>query len=655
MELKPGLSVTPNVRLVRELGVGGMGSVWVAKHLSLETDVAVKFISQSLAKQEPSLVTRFKREAALAAKIDSPHVVRIFDHGVSEDGTPYIVMELLKGKSLADELDERGPLDTRSARLVLTQLAQVLSTAHRLGIVHRDIKPDNIFLIDSDYDVFVKVLDFGIAKRIEKADKKSFVTSSGAMVGTLEYMSPEQIIDASDVDFRADLWSLAVVAYHALTGEPPFMDPSQFKLCTKICQSQYSPATTEQPSLPPAIDAWFARALHVEPDARFDSARDMVDALTEALGGAGDEDELATSGKPAGDAFDVGDVLGVDEPPGEEESPAAESDASPKAAKPGAGRRRSGPGFEGSPTMSGSATSIGRTLRAQGRRNMALLGAAVVALVIALAVLWRSTGGDDAAPAHAVRESPGPQVSASASASAAASSKDPPKGMARIPARSYWIGCYSDDDKACFTDESPGHARQLAPYGIMVFEVTVAAYRECVSKGACLEPAPDEECTYQNGTDRQPITCVTWDDAKKYCQFRGWRLPTEEEWEAAARGDKHPDYPWGDEPPSCERTVMAAGPDAAGCATGGPREVGSSPKDRSWSGVMDLAGNVREWTATEYAAYPGGYADRDSQGRVNRGGSWLMQADQFSTSHTRGVDSPGQSRPDLGFRCAIDL
>src|SRR5690606_7201408 len=150
MELLPGTQVTDNVRLVAVLGEGGMGSVWVADHLSLKTRVAVKFLSAELVREDPNMLERFNREAALSARIKSPYVVQTFDHGVMRDGRPFIVMELLEGESLADRLERTRMLPLPEAVEVVSQVGKALSKAHKLGIVHRDIKPDNLFLTYDD-------------------------------------------------------------------------------------------------------------------------------------------------------------------------------------------------------------------------------------------------------------------------------------------------------------------------------------------------------------------------------------------------------------------------------------------------------------------------------------------------------------------------
>ena len=281
-DLLPGLLVTPTVRLTRPLGAGGMGSVWVADHLALKTEVVVKFMSKELA-QSPDAVARFSREAAAASQVKSPHVVQTFDHGVTTDGVPYIVMELLDGTDLARHLEKRGKMLPAEVTAIYTQVAKALGKAHAVGIVHRDLKPDNIFLCAGEGDdLFVKVLDFGIAKGDARLGSG---TTTGQVIGTPYYMSPEQIVGSRTIDLRADIWSLGVVAFELLTGKRPFDGETIGALTLAIHGRSPLPSSVD-PSLPPAFDGWFARSCAVSPAVRFASMKDAARALADAVGGA---------------------------------------------------------------------------------------------------------------------------------------------------------------------------------------------------------------------------------------------------------------------------------------------------------------------------------------------------------------------------------
>ncbi|WP_437565302.1 serine/threonine-protein kinase [Sorangium sp. So ce542] len=281
--MNPGQQVTSTLRLARELGKGAMGSVWVADHLALGTQVAVKFMSPAYADQS-GFVERFRREAMAAAQIKSPHVAQVFDHGVTPDGVPYIVMELLEGEDLKSRMQRLGALPPVEVAAIVAQTAKALGRAHQLGIVHRDVKPDNIFLLDVEGELFVKVVDFGVAKRVQGAPQGDLgMTSTGSMLGTPLYMSPEQLLSAKHVDFRADLWGLAVVAYHALTGQVPFRGETLGALSVVLHTGIFTPPSAIRPELSPAIDAWMKRALALDPAARFASARQMAEALEHAV------------------------------------------------------------------------------------------------------------------------------------------------------------------------------------------------------------------------------------------------------------------------------------------------------------------------------------------------------------------------------------
>jgi serine/threonine-protein kinase len=272
-------------RLVRMLGRGGMGSVWEASHVTLGTRFAIKFIEAQYAGNE-ELRRRFRNEAIAAARLQSRHVVQVLDHGCTDEGEPYIVMEMLQGQSLRDRLETGGRLSLADTARVVDQVARALTRAHASGIVHRDLKPENIFLArepDSDQDV-VKVVDFGIAKLLPSAPGETSGTRSGMILGTWSYMSPEQARGLRSVDQRSDLWSLGVVAYRCVVGELPFDAPVPADVFIAIVTGTPPAPSRRVPDLPAAFDAWFARAVAKDPESRFQSAAEMSLALAEIAG-----------------------------------------------------------------------------------------------------------------------------------------------------------------------------------------------------------------------------------------------------------------------------------------------------------------------------------------------------------------------------------
>lgn len=272
-----GLYLTPTIRIMRKLGHGGMSTVWVAENVTLGVEVAVKIMSPGYADDE-HMRERFRREAQRAARIKSHHVTRVFDYGITADGQPFIVMELLEGETLRERMD-RSRMSLADVAWLVVQTAKGLAAAHKLGLIHRDIKPDNLFVTNEGGQVFMKILDFGIARDL---DSVTF-TTTGKVMGTPLYMSPEQF-DAVDMDLRADIWSLGVVTYEALTGRPPFLGNTIPSIYMAIRSGEFLPPSTLRPELSKAVDRWMARALSRTPSERFPSAMQMADELWRALG-----------------------------------------------------------------------------------------------------------------------------------------------------------------------------------------------------------------------------------------------------------------------------------------------------------------------------------------------------------------------------------
>ncbi|MEZ4440004.1 MAG: serine/threonine-protein kinase [Polyangiaceae bacterium] len=274
------MRVGAGLELLRPLGEGSMGSVWEAARPEGER-VAVKFASRHVLK-DPTDRARFSREATLANRLESAHVVHGHGFGIAEGGVPYIVMELLEGETLETRLRRERVIAPALLVTIVDQLAEALDEAHALGIVHRDLKPANLFLVDGHEGVFVKVLDFGMAKRT-MAVNPTVVTEIGTSVGTPDYMSPEQVRSEKDIDHRSDIFSLGVLAYRALMGRLPFVSSTFAGLCVAICESRFVPPSELAPNFTAALDTWMKRALAVARDERFASAGEAADALAVAL------------------------------------------------------------------------------------------------------------------------------------------------------------------------------------------------------------------------------------------------------------------------------------------------------------------------------------------------------------------------------------
>ena len=282
--LPPADLVADKYRLTRLIGRGGMGSVWEGIHITLGNRVAVKFIEADYAESDEAR-TRFENEARAAAKLQSKHVVQVFDYGVMPDGRPFIVMEYLAGESLDSRLEKVGRLDVEETTRIVTQVSRALAKAHAAGIVHRDLKPENVFLVHDDDEALdlAKVVDFGIAKFTDTSMGVSSSTRTGSVLGTPYYMSPEQARGLRTVDYRSDLWSLAVIAFRCVTGRYPFEGEAIGDLLVKICTAPL-PIPSQIAPTPPAFDEWFAKAMQREPSLRFGSASELAEQLALACG-----------------------------------------------------------------------------------------------------------------------------------------------------------------------------------------------------------------------------------------------------------------------------------------------------------------------------------------------------------------------------------
>ena len=277
------------------IGKGGVGEVWRARHVALNSRVAIKFLQMASAQKE-SAKRRFSTEAQITAQLKTSTAVQVFDYGVTEAGQPYLVMELLEGETLGRRLERVHRLTAPETSRLLGQAARALHRAHQLGIVHRDFKPDNIVIcVDDEGRDQVKVLDFGIAKLVGVLDEvaeadasKAFgeppsFTRTGAVLGTPLYMAPEQIRNAADVDLRADIWALGVVAFECLTGRPPFRGGTFPELFERIQSGLHPSPTLLEPSVPPAFEMWFDIACAPDPAKRFLNASVAYRHLAVAL------------------------------------------------------------------------------------------------------------------------------------------------------------------------------------------------------------------------------------------------------------------------------------------------------------------------------------------------------------------------------------
>ena len=273
-----GRTIADRYRIVGLLGEGGMGAVYVADHLRIGRKVAIKRLHPELAADEKA-VQRFQREARAAGATGHEHIVEILDLGYTEDGAPYLVMEYLRGLSLAQTLKKDTRLPSMRAARIVGQLLTALAAVHENGIVHRDLKPDNIFLTRQGNDTdWVKVLDFGISK-MKHEDDGLDLTRTGVMMGTPYYMSPEQARGTKNIDHRVDIYAAGVILHECLTGSVPFAGDNYHALLQQILRGNPPPPSAAVPGLPRELDEVVTRAMSKEAERRFPSAMAMLEAL----------------------------------------------------------------------------------------------------------------------------------------------------------------------------------------------------------------------------------------------------------------------------------------------------------------------------------------------------------------------------------------
>lgn len=300
MELRAGTLVTDDVRLLKPLPAAGSRKVWLADHLDWRKKVVVKILTGIRAKDD-DVLSRFLEAAAQSQELESERVARVFDFGVTDDFTPFVVMDLLKGESLTARFKRTERLEPRDVGEVVGQVAEALSTAHDVGIVHQGIEPDNVFLCDGKGPINVKVLGFGTStmRPIDRAD---------------EFVSPERYL-GKKLDHRSDLWSLGAVTYRSLTGQVP-IDADKRRL---MQWSFEAPSEMWLADVPSEVDEWFQRALHMEPEKRFESADDMARALSDLIPGL---EHLVNRGRQTNapaviPVVEVGETADAEEPRGD--------------------------------------------------------------------------------------------------------------------------------------------------------------------------------------------------------------------------------------------------------------------------------------------------------------------------------------------------
>ena len=534
----------------RELGVGGFGAVFLVRDIALKRKLAVKVVSPDLI-SSATVLERFKREAETVAQLSHPNIVPLHFIGQKDD-LFYLAMGYVDGGSLDAGISSApgAQMPIEDARRAMSEVASALAHAHKRGVIHRDIKPQNV-LIDSESGRCL-VTDFGIARTAGGAS----LTATGMMIGTPAYFAPEQVTGEPS-DHRADIYALGVMSYEMVTGRLPFDAPTPTAMMMKRLGPPPEPVGRARIGVPRDLQDAISGCLAPDPAERFQRADDVVSAL----GGV-----TATGGRAR-------------------------------------------------------AEFVVRSRRRNARRwAMIVASALIVAAVGIFAVNSPRSGGD-------ARQRRTPVDST----------------MALIPAGDYLVGFDSGPPTS-----RPAHRVHLTAFGIERHEVTIGDFKRFAD--STRSPVP---WTAANPEPSLPVTRVQWTEATNYCRWKhpdGGDLPSEEQWEAAARGLAGRRYPWGTE-------FNLAAANTAAAQRNGPTPVGSYPRGATPEGVYDLIGNVWEWTRSPLQAYPGGarMADSLQRFRVIRGGAYNTP-EAIATTSRRGYGRPATSRDALGFtgfRCVI--
>jgi serine/threonine protein kinase len=284
-----GTVLADRYEIVRRIGEGGMGAVYEARHTVIGKRVAVKVLLEKFL-EKPDLVARLLQEARLASSIGHENIVDVTDFGTTTDGRAFVVMEFLEGESLAQLVIRDAPLPVERSLRITRQVASALGAAHAKGIVHRDVKPENVYLVRRGDADFVKVVDFGVSKAVHATDESpewQRLTRTGMVLGTPLYMSPEQARGGEDVDSRADIWAVGVMLYECLTGEVPFRAPNYLGVISQVLTKEATSPTGLRPELgiPPAVETVVMRALEKDRERRYQRMSDLERDLDRILGG----------------------------------------------------------------------------------------------------------------------------------------------------------------------------------------------------------------------------------------------------------------------------------------------------------------------------------------------------------------------------------
>ncbi|GEM_PF-548392 len=646
-----GLLLDNKYKLEKRIGRGAFGTVYEANHLQLGDKVAIKILHAHLA-QDHTTIERFRREARTAMRIRHRHAVAVRDFGVITDSSKgtnlaYLVMEFLEGTDLRHRLRQKKQLDFQEALLIMLQACDAVHAAHLEGVIHRDLKPDNVWLINTQDGLeYVKILDFGIAKIKAGDSGDNTLTQEGMVIGTPQYMSPEQG-RSRELDGRSDVYSLGIILYELLTGRVPFTGKSPIDIVLKHSAEAPPPPRTLRPEIPEKLEQIILRTLEKQPARRPESALRFAEELESVLW------DLGATMKPPKRRSDIDSYSLRPVATTEQEGNATQfldhrgnTQADEFEATITIGE------VDLEPLNAGNETNVAQALTQSNKKEAAVIKsppeasadrskrvywlAGISALFLAVAIfaiynLLKSS------PTDAKPLAPAP----------------PPNGMVLVRGGDFKMGT-DTPPSPLDQDATPAHAFTIKDFYLDIKEVTNDEFYQFVKQTGrdgklyWIMAAPDP------GKSQLPVTNVSWDDAKAYAQSLGKRLPTEAEWEFAARGTQGRIYPWGDDwDARCSNSKESD--------TGGkgmePVAVGSYRNCPSWCGAYDLVGNVSEWVEDNYRLYDNSQAkpltDREKQYKVFRGGAFNVEKEKLK-AFQRWTAPTSTREPYIGFRCAKD-
>jgi len=627
-----GIVLDGRYRLDGLIGTGGMGDVYRATHVHLDTEFAVKLLKPELVANQTA-IKRFRLEAKAAGRIHHPNAIKVTDFGVTSERIVYLVMEIVDGQSVRDLIHHDGAIDYFRTINIVRQVCSAVEAAHRSGVIHRDLKPDNILIEKVTNYERVKVGDFGIAK-LKEANPDALLTLAGTLIGTPQYMSPEQC-QGKPLDPSSDIYSIGIILYEMLTGIVPFDGDSALQVVVKQLHDSPQPIRELSPNVPATLAQIVMRALEKEPRNRQTSAAELNDELKKVLEMAGETeqlsftDQLATRRTPTPSLrtpVDNGGSTGEETKPkslGDDQSPAYDRETaliSPSEAAE----------FERITKPNERITTPQDGLREQEKptRWWMRLGALVAAVLIVVAgyFIYQYIVNNR-------KTSTLPPT--------------PPEGMVYIPAGKFTMGRNDGE-----TDESPAHEVEVKAFFLDQHELTNREYKKFVDESGHRIPSHwKNNGSYEPEDAILPVTYVTWQDAVAYATWTKKRLPTEAEWEFAARGgDKGYLYPWGNE---WREGYANANRESAMK----PSPIHSFEKDVSPLSIFDMAGNVSEWVENYYT---NGYRGALNQKyRVYRGGNFRTLPEE-SLNTRRWANTPDDKlgddlKPLIGIRCAKDI